>query len=262
MPTPAPLLGPDDPAPVETLRPEGASSVVLACEHAGRAIPRRLRSAMPGPDDMDRHIAWDVGARAVALALSEGLDAPLAAQRYSRLVIDCNRPREAPDLCPPVSDGTTVGLNTELSEEDRRERWEAIHQPYHRAVADLLDAREGRPILLATVHSFTPVLAGFARPWHIGLLARRDDRLASLLYRSLERLTPGSVVAFNQPYTIGDESDYTIPVHGEARGLPHVLIEIRNDLIADAEGAVHWAAILETALGEAAQVLTRSDESS
>lgn len=238
-----------DPAPFEVVNPAGASHICLVCEHAGRAVPARLGDLGVAAGEMDRHIAYDVGAGALARRLSARLDAPLVLQRYSRLVVDANRPFEAPDCIPPVSDGTRVPANANLSEAARGRRWEEIHQAFHRAVEALLDdhAASHAHTHLVAVHSFTPELAGVARGCHLGLLFHRDRRLADAIRANLPA-RPRIEVAMNEPYAVDDLSDYTIPVHGERRGVPHVLIEVRNDQIADTEGVETWSALLAQAL--------------
>lgn len=244
------LLAAGDPEPVEVLRPDGTAPFVLACEHAGRAIPSRLGDLGLAPGEIDRHIGWDIGAGAVARGISAALDAPLVLQRYSRLVIDCNRPGAAPDCIPERSDGTPVPGNRGLDPAGRQRRWDEIHRPFHAALAGLLDRRAGRPAGLVAVHSFTPRLAaaGGARPWHLGLLWRRGGGLGEALMAALGRAEPGLVLARNEPYRIEDISDFTIPVHGEARAIPHVLLEIRQDLIDTPKGQARWARLLCAAL--------------
>jgi predicted N-formylglutamate amidohydrolase len=167
-------------------------------------------------------------------------------------VIDSNRPRHAPDLAPATSDGTGIPFNSAIGEAGLEARWQAIHAPFHRAVTRLLDDRTARPTALVAVHSFNPRLRGGAtRPWHVGLLARADTALAEALAEALGHHAPDALVTFNQPYRIEDDSDYTIPVHGEARGLPHVLVEIRNDLIREPAGAAHWGMLLAQCIAEA-----------
>src|SRR5690606_14088513 len=195
---PAGLLSPRDPPPVEIVNSEGGSDVVLSCEHAGRAIPQRLGDLGVLPADMERHIAWDVGAAEVSRFLSALLDAPLVLQCYSRLVVDCNRPFDAGDCFPAVSDGTKVPGNEGLRECDRRQRFEEIHQPFHRALAGILDRRRGRRTFLVSVHSFTPRLMGGAeRPWHMGVLFNRDSRLANRFLREFRSRNPGILAASN-----------------------------------------------------------------
>jgi predicted N-formylglutamate amidohydrolase len=249
--TPKTLLSPRDPQPVETVNAGGRSPFVLSCEHAGRAVPENLGDFGVGAADMDRHIAWDVGAEGMSRQLAALLDAPLVLQRYSRLVVDCNRPFEAPDCFPAESDGTPVPANVGLTEEDRRQRFEEIHQPFHHALARLLDERmaAGAAPILVAMHSFTPRLAGGPhRPWHLSVLAHRDRRLADSFLHEFQERNPEVPSTYNEPYVVDDLTDYTIPVHGEARGIPHVLLEIRNDLIGDAEGQRRWAALIAETL--------------
>ncbi|MET4072241.1 putative N-formylglutamate amidohydrolase [Bradyrhizobium sp. S3.2.6] len=249
--TPASVLSPSDPAPVEIINANGQSDFVLVCEHAGTAIPKQLADLGLPAAEMLRHIAYDIGAEGVARVLAAQLDAPLFLQPYSRLVIDCNRPLEAPDCIPEVSDGTIVPRNLQLSERDRRQRYTEIHEPFHRAVAHLLNRRaaEGSPTSLVAVHSFTPRLAGgLERPWHLGVLSNRDPSFAKCFLALFQSRNPATISAHNEPYLVDDIGDYTIPVHGEARGLPHLLLEIRNDLIGDANGQQRWADLIAETL--------------
>lgn len=243
-------LAAGDPSPVELVNAAGAAPVVLTCEHGGRSLPAALADRAPGPDDMARHIAWDVGAAALARGLSERLGAALAMQSYSRLAIDCNRPRHAADLALAMSDGTAVPFNDNLDQAELDARWDAIHAPFHRAIAGLLDARER--VALVAIHSFTPRMRGGPpRAMNAGFLARTDLRLAESLRARLMRVEPGLSVALNEPYCIEDDSDYTIPVHGETRGLPHVLIEVRSDMIEHPAGVARWTSLLTVALADA-----------
>lgn len=239
------LLQPTDPDPVEWVNEPGRSEILLVCEHAGRAVPAALGDLGIAAEEMDRHIAYDVGAEALARGLAERLDAPLVLQRYSRLVIDCNRPFEALDCVIGESDGTVVPVNGDVSEGDRRRRFDEIHQPFHRAINDTLDQRQidGKPRFLVTVHSFTPVMraTGAVRDFELGLLYNLDARLAERLAETFSAANPDVTVKLNQPYVVDDQSDYTIPQHGERRGIPHVLIEVRNDLINDDRGQQEWA---------------------
>ncbi len=236
------LLGPQDPEPVEALEGQGRTDLLLVCEHAGQQIPARLQGLGLPAEEMQRHIAWDIGAAEVTRRLSRRLGAPAVLQRYSRLVIDCNRPPEVAASMPKVSDGTRVPANQEISEAEREARIAEIFRPFEAEIAARIDARP--PRLLADIHSFTPVMQDFKRPWEIGLLFNRDDGAARRLMHELLARRPGIVAAFNEPYQVSDLSDYTIPVHGEKCGLPHVLIEIRNDQIDSDEGAEAWSALL------------------
>ncbi len=249
------LLGRSDPDPVEIVNRAGRANFLLVCEHAGRLIPRALGDlGLPAPE-MSRHIASDIGAEGLSRKLSARLDAPLLMQRYSRLVIDCNRPLGASDCIPEVSDGTAVPANFGLSQAERLRRYGEIHRPFHDAIGAMLDARQrlGRRTILVAVHSFTPRLAGIDRPWLLGLLHNRDSRFARRMMDAVVRNNPQVVADHNQPYTVDDLSDFTIPVHGERRKLPHVLIEVRNDMISDEPGQERWAHLLAEALETAAR---------
>jgi predicted N-formylglutamate amidohydrolase len=221
----AALLGPGDPAPL--IHRAGGSPWLVTVEHAGRAVPRGLGDLGLPPGEIDRHIGWDPGALALGRALAQRLDATLIAQPYSRLVIDCNRPWGAPDLAPPVSDGTVIPANRGLTDADLRRRWEEIHAPFHTAIAKAADTTGG----LVSVHTYDPQRRsdGAVRPWPVGLLWRQPNPLDETLARALAGEPAALPLGLNQPYEIEDASDYTIPVHAEPRRLPHVLIEVRND---------------------------------
>lgn len=253
---PTAFLSPDDPAPVEVVNRDSAAPFVLCCEHAGRLVPAALGDLGVPSADMDRHIAYDVGAVQVARKLSRMLDAPLFLQRYSRLVIDCNRPFGASDLTPAVSDGTRIPVNVGLTEADKKVRFDAIHAPFHNALSGFLDEHSAthKPAILIAVHSFTPRLVGGPdRPWHLTALSNRDPSFSLLLLSVFRAQNPGIVTSHNDPYIIDDFHDYTIPVHGEARGLPHALLEIRNDLLGDDAGQSRWASLIAAALTDALQ---------
>jgi len=235
------LLDIDEPHPVDCRRLDGASEFFLTCDHAGRRLPRSLGTLGLGDADLGRHIAWDIGAAAVAEGMSERLGAALVLQRYSRLAIDCNRPPSAPTSIATVSEDTEIPGNRELTPHHAHARMREIFDPYH----DRIDAefelrrRAMRPTVLVSVHSFTPVFHGERRPWHLGLLYNRDPAFAGCLSDELEG--SGLTVGHNEPYAVSDVTDYTIPVHGERRGIPHVMIEIRQDLVERQEGQEEWA---------------------
>src|SRR5882757_4518945 len=245
------LLGTLDVPPVMEENATGRSPFLLTADHYGRLIPRILGDLGVPVGELTRHIAWDIGIAGVAEALSDHLDAHLIAQRYSRLVIDCNRPPGAPSSIPLISEATTIAGNEGLERDAAEVRRQAIFNPYHRRIKEVIDRRlrEGMPTVLVSLHSFTPAYAGVARPWHIGTLYHRDTKLPPLLLRLL-RAESDLVVGDNEPYAVSDETDYTIPVHGEARGLMNSGIEIRQDLIADPAGQRQWADRLARIFGE------------
>ena len=239
------LLSPDDPHPVKLHREDGASPFFLTCDHAGNAIPQRLGDLGVSESERRRHIAWDVGAEHVARHLADYLDAPLVAQTYSRLVIDCNRSVGVADSIATISEHTEVPGNHALATHEAAARAAEIFHPYQNTITEHLDRRHAAGVdnVLICVHSFTPVYKGQDRPWHIGVLYNRDDSLARVLMELIAAETD-LCLGDNEPYAISDETDYTIPVHGEQRGIPHVEIEIRHDLIETAGGQSDWAARL------------------
>lgn len=248
------LLSPKDPSPVMLHHAEGGSDFVITCDHAGNLIPEKLGSMGLSPLDLARHIGWDVGASGLSRRLSLLIDAPLVTQTYSRLVIDCNRGPGHPTSIAPRSEATDVPANQDLAPDDREAREREIFWPYHETIARLLDERQaaGRRTILICMHSFTPVYHGEQRPWHVGLLYNRDRRMADILHDLLAE-DPDLCIGDNQPYAVSDESDYGVPVHGERRGLPHIEIEMRHDLI---ETVAHQQAWAE----RWAELLVRADE--
>jgi predicted N-formylglutamate amidohydrolase len=236
------LLDRDEPNPVTFDNEAGRSVFFLTCDHAGRAFPRRLdRLGLP-EHETQRHIGWDIGIGAVGRQLSRLLDAAMVLQTYSRLVIDCNRDPKVPSSIPEISETTEIPGNRGLTEPARTARINAIFRPYHDAIGAALDRRAaaGRASVLVALHSFTPVFRGVARQWHAAVLYNRDARLARALLDFL-RAEDGLVIGENEPYAVSDLTDYTVPVHGERRGLPHVEIEIRQDQITDSAGQTAWA---------------------
>ena len=250
------LLDKEDVPPVLEDNSAGRSPFLLTCDHYGRTIPRVLGDLGLPASELTRHIAWDPGIAGVADALSKHLDAHLIAQRYSRLVIDCNRPPDAPSSIPRISEATVVPGNEGLARDAIEARRQAIFDPYHRRIADVIERRlrDRIPTVVVSLHSFTPVYAGIARPWHIGTLYHRDTRLPPLLLKLLRSETD-LVVGDNEPYAVSDETDYTIPVHGEACGLMNTGIEIRQDLLADQAGERQWADRLARIFGESEAML-------
>ena len=249
----ASLLHADEPPPYRVAEGSAASPYVITCDHAGSAVPRALGSLGLEDVDLERHIAWDIGAAGVATRLASRLDAWLITQPYSRLVIDCNRPLDAPDSIARRSEDIVIPGNERVSAAEAELRARSIFHPYHQRIVGELDRRRGlgQPTILIALHSFTPTFTGAARRWHVGVLYHRDPRLARLLLASLRR-DPALVVGDNQPYAVSDETDYGIVHYGERRGLPHVELEIRQDLIFDHAGQQVWAERFAQLLREAA----------
>jgi predicted N-formylglutamate amidohydrolase len=249
------LLSADDPEPARVLRTDGSSDFLLTADHAGRAIPKRLGDLGLPASELARHIAWDIGIAGVTERLAGEFDATAVLQTYSRLVIDCNRRPEWPSAIPEISEATRIPGNEGVSVSDREARRREIFDPYHERIAELIESRLAarRRVVLVAMHSFTPVFKGERREVEVGILYNpggKDIRLPNILLELL-RAEGKLIVGDNAPYAITGNSDYTAPVHGEARGLPHVEIEIRQDLIGDATGQAAWAARLARLLAAA-----------
>ena len=243
------LLEAEEP-PALVLNGDGRSPYVLICEHASNRLPRRLGTLGLTAADLERHIAWDLGAEPVARRLSRLTDAPLVLQRYSRLAYDCNRPPDSADAMPEISETTAIPGNRSLSAADRLARIGEIYRPFHAAVADLLDQRaaEGVRSLVVSIHSFTPVYKGERRAVELGILFDRDRSLP-------DRLMPcfATVDArYNEPYGPTDGVLHTLNLHAAPRGLAHAMIEIRNDFLSDERGQAGWADRLAASFAHAA----------
>ena len=209
------------------VNPSGKSAVVLVCEHASAEMPEPFDGLGLRAADRQSHIAWDPGAGEVARLLSKRLDAVYVHSTASRLIYDCNRPPEAPGAIPERSESTDIPGNAGLSQAARQERVDLYYRPFEALLAGVLDAR-APDVVLVTIHSFTPVYFGKPRSTEIGILHDEDSRLADALLQ----VARGYVIARNDPYGPEDGVTHTLRHHGLARGLPNVMIEIRNDLIA------------------------------
>jgi predicted N-formylglutamate amidohydrolase len=242
------LLGRDDPPATIVTNRGGASRLLLLGDHAGREIPRVLQGLGVEPAHLDLHIAWDIGVAGLGERLARALDACFIRQAYCRLVIDCNRRPGTAAQVPAVSDGIAIPGNAGLSAADLAARRAGIYQPYQDAIAAELDRRPGA--LLVSLHSFTPVFQGHVRPWHVGVLHRGDSRLSDRMLALLRR-DLGEAAGDNQPYRM-DETDNTVPLHADPRGLDYLELEVRQDLIADSAGQAAMAEFLAPLLAEAA----------
>ncbi|TCM86540.1 N-formylglutamate amidohydrolase [Rhodovulum steppense] len=231
----------------------GNAPVVLVCEHASNAIPARFGGLGLAPGDEWSHAAWDPGALGVARAMASVLDAPLVAATVSRLVHDCNRPAGAPEAMPVKTEVIAIPGNADLSASDRDDRARLVHAPFHAVLSGTIAARPVPPALV-TVHSFTPVWHGLPRAVEIGILHDSDARLAEAML-ALAPFHTGHVVARNEPYGPVDGVTHTLRLHGVGRGLVNVMLEIRNDLIADDAAQVRMGTLLAGLLSEALVVM-------
>jgi predicted N-formylglutamate amidohydrolase len=247
------LLGEGEGHPAIFINETGTSPIVLLCEHASNALPKSLGTLGLSDEDMQRHIAYDIGAEGTSRILSKLLDAPLILQRYSRLAYDCNRPPEADGAMPELSEIYNIPGNKNLLPSARLARTREIYRPFHRAVEDYLDLRaaEKRETIFVTMHSFNPIYKGKPRDFDVGFLFDRDNWLANFLIKAF----PSDKARLNEPYGPKDGVMHTIGLHAAPRGLKHVMIEIRNDLIANHAGQNTWANHLTVPLAQAANIL-------
>ncbi|MBC8035717.1 MAG: N-formylglutamate amidohydrolase [Rhizobiales bacterium] len=240
--------------PAILVNEQGRSPYILICEHASNRLPKALGSLGLTASDLQRHIAWDIGAENVARVLSRLIDAPLILQRYSRLAYDCNRPLEAPDAIPGISETTPIPGNMNLTSADKLARAQEICRPFHAAVAGVLDGRaaEGIKSLVISIHSFTPVYKGKSRKVELGILHDRDASFSSMLIKRFSKVD----ARLNEPYGPKDGVLHTLNLHAAPRGLKHAMLEIRNDLIASERGQQEWAQRISVPLIQAAAALS------
>lgn len=252
-----PLLAPDEPPPSQTVNVHGKSGIVITCDHASNAVPRRLGCLGLDAKSLQRHIGWDIGSAEVAVRLARQFDAPAVLSGYSRLVIDCNRPLGSETSIPEHSDGTPIPGNIGLSPGDALLRATDLFLPYHKAIETALERvrQAGATPVLIAVHSFTAKLnGGPARPWHFGVLWDEDARLAGPLIAALGK-HDGIVVGDNEPYSARDHMDFSQGFHAASRAIPSALVEVRDDLISDPAGVATYTDILGDALENAFEQL-------
>lgn len=251
-----------DDGAVRVVNRAGSSPYLLVCDHASNWLPSEYGTLGLPQADMLRHIAWDPGALPVAEEMSARLDATLVAAGVSRLAIDCNRPLDAPDLIPPVSETTVIAANAGLSEAARAARIALSWQPFHDTIEKIVEERAaaGQATFIVSIHSFTPVYKDVVRPWEIGILHDDDERLSAPLIEALTA-TGRYTVGDNQPYSPADRVYFTLERHARSRGLPCAMIEIRNDEIADPAGQHRWAELLSRHLAGIRPAATPEDTS-
>jgi predicted N-formylglutamate amidohydrolase len=230
--------------PFRVVNPRGPSALVFICDHASNRVPGEFGDFGLPEAEMQRHIAWDIGAAAVAEMVAGYFDAPLVLSQVSRLVIDCNRALDDPGLTPAVSDGTMIPANQGLTDRERRRRWKAYHQPYHDEIEKIITAKltDRQAPIVVSIHSMTPVMKGFSRPWQIAMCSAADRRLNDPVLSAL-RKRGDIVVGDNEPYTLDSKEDYSVPYHAMRRELQHLQVEFRQDEVATPEGQRRWAGI-------------------
>ena len=249
-----------DGEPVAVENPRGRGEVLLVCEHASRRLPKRYGTLGLSEDALASHIAWDPGALAIARRMSKRLDATLIFQRFSRLVYDCNRPPESPAAMRDVSEIFRIPGNENLSAAEKALRTASLYLPFQGAIREEIATRQAKGIetVLVTVHSFTPVYFGRQRAVEIGILHDRDSRLADAMLEAAGDAGPYRVER-NEPYGPADGVTHTLELHALPGGLLNVMIEIRNDLIADETGQGAAADFLGDLLRKSIDTLTKNN---
>ena len=239
------LLGPDEPVPFRVLNPSAEKPLLLICDHASRLFPKSVGDLGVDPIARRCHLAWDIGAGALTERLAESLGATAVLASYSRMVVDCNRNLMDPSAFIEFGDGVVIHGNCGLSQYEKDRRAEELYWPYHYAISHELRRLSGHGFLPAffAIHSFTPVLNGESREWEIGVLWDADRPTAEVVIDGFR--AAGYHVGDNEPYSGKAPMDFTVDHHAESAGLPHVGIEIRQDLIDDAEGVESIASVLE-----------------
>lgn len=243
------LISENEPAVVSVVNASSTIPVLVTCDHASNYIPRKLNNLGLGERDLGRHIAYDIGALNLSRVFADKLGAPLIHSGYSRLVVDLNRHLDDPSSIPIVSEGTEIPGNHPLTEAEKQNRIDGFFWPYHNRFSLTLDGFQSRgiyPAILA-IHTFTRVYHGLERPWHAGVMWDTDGRMALPFIRNLRRQTDFNI-GDNQPYTALDPLGYAFDVHARGRGLPHLFIEVRQDLVTDEVGVMRWATILYQAV--------------
>jgi predicted N-formylglutamate amidohydrolase len=226
--------------------------VVVICDHASKTIPPELNDLGLSAADLERHIAWDIGAADIAIFLAARFKLPAVLAGVSRLVIDCNRDPADPAAIPTEVDRTPIPGNANLTVWQKAERMSRWFVPYHNAVEEMMTASLAAvkdPVVLS-VHSMTPALnGGEPRPWPVALSSHEDKRLSTPMLAALQSRTD-LPVGDNQPYALDPAEDYSVPHHAMRRGLRHLQVEFRQDLIADQPGAIKWAKVFGDSLKE------------
>ena len=223
--------------------------LIIICDHASNAIPPGLGKLGLSGAVLEQHIAWDIGAARVAATLAAHFEVPAVFCGVSRLVIDCNRIPSDPASVPAEVDGIRIPGNQRLSAQAKSERLTQWFRPYHDAVAEVMDTAVGTvgdPVVLS-VHSMTPERNGVPRPWPVALSSHEDKRLSTPMLAALRKHVD-LPVGDNEPYALDPAEDYSVPEHAMKRGLRHLQVEFRQDLVADDAGVEQWATIFAAAL--------------
>jgi predicted N-formylglutamate amidohydrolase len=243
------LIGPGDPPPYMSYNEHGSAPVLLVADHASPFFPASLNQLGLADWVLEEHVAWDIGVDELARCLADELDAPLVLAGFSRLIVDPNRRPEDPGAIPQISDGIAIPGNLGLDPAQRTQRFRSFFEPYHDAIERRLEAflQNGVTPAMIAVHTCTPVFDRVVRPWHVGIMWDKDPRIPQAVMAHFDK-NDEVCIGDNEPYSGRHPHDYTIDHHAESRGIPHLGFEVRQDLVAEADGARKWAAILAASL--------------
>jgi predicted N-formylglutamate amidohydrolase len=246
-----PLIGPGDPPPFMTYNDHGQAPVLLVADHASPFFPAAMNQLGLADWVLEQHVAWDIGSDRLTHFLADALDAPAVLAGFSRLIVDPNRKLDDPTAFIEISDGIAIPGNIDLDEEQKALRVQSFFNPYHGMIARRIEEFGQRGVVpaLISIHTCTPVFDRIVRPWHIGIMWDTDPRIAVPLIEHFSA-SPDICIGDNEPYSGKHPHDFTIDHHAEPAGLPHVGIEVRQDLVTDDQGARKWAGILHTALAD------------
>lgn len=246
-PVPGKLLAQGEPPSARVENAGGRGKCVIVCDHASNAVPKALGTLGLRKSDLKKHIAWDPGTEDIGRHVAQRLDAPLVLASWSRLVVDLNRGHDSRECMREESDHVRIPGNEALTEAQRKQRLDEIFWPYHRAVDAQLQKFLDRGVApaLLSIHSFTPEMDGFRRPWHIGVLWNKEEGIALDLVARLRKNNPDLRIGENEPYSLkaANVTRNTISTHAESRGLPYVIVEFRQDLVDTRRKAHKWADI-------------------
>ena len=246
------LLTKADPVPFRVENQKGKAQCLIVCDHASNRIPEALGTLGLSKKDREKHIAWDPGTEIIGRYLSEQLDAPAFFSTFSRIVVDVNRGANSPECMREVYDHVPVPGNVNLSRAEKKQRIDEIFNPYHKNLAAQVQRflKKKRVPMIISVHSFTPEIDGYRRPWHIGILWNKEDDIAVKLVDNLRAQNPTMIVGENEPYSLKAENlaKNTIGTHAESKGLPYVIVEFRQDLVKTKRDALKWGKIFLDAM--------------
>ena len=237
--------------PYKICNPKNNNNFIILCDHASYNIPKKYNKLGLTTNDLKKHIGWDIGALKLSKKISKKINSTLIHSGYSRLLIDCNRSLKSKGAFLDKSENIKIPGNLNISLKEKILRSKRYYFPYHNQIKKFINQSLKSNVIpsLVSIHSFTPVYFGKKRKWHIGLLQRKDQRLSSIFAKEIKK-NQKIVLGINEPYKLDLAGDFTVPYFSESHGLPHVLIEIRNDLLIKDKSINFWANLISNILSK------------